>query len=163
MCWGSFSALAGPRRAPRCLWDAGRQAGRQRKTKMATACSASLHVAMSDVSTADVKDILNKMSGVFSFPSVFHFPLSVLWSQKIKTSLLLSLSLSLCVHLPSAPPPPPSLSLQQRAVWFGKTKAPLVQFDPYIIMSVDPDGWMTTVWFEKVKTGNLRYSALDHK
>lgn len=46
------------------------QAGRGRNTKMAAACSICLHAGISDVSTAVVKDILNKM-GFFVFVGVF--------------------------------------------------------------------------------------------
>lgn len=55
------------------------QAGSKRNTKMAAACSVCLHVAMSDVSRADVKDIPNKTS--------IFFPL--FFSQKIKQAPLL--------------------------------------------------------------------------
>ncbi len=74
------------------------QAGRERNTKMAAACSVCLHAAMSDVSTSDVKDILNKTSRVF-----FFFPHLCLFSpffchRKSNWSFC-SLSMSLCVDI----------------------------------------------------------------
>lgn len=61
------------------------QAGRERNTKMAAACSI-CHDAMSDVSMVVVKDVLNKMSDIF-FPILFRFPPSSV--TEIKRALLL--------------------------------------------------------------------------
>lgn len=107
------------------------QAGRERNTKMAAACSICLHDAMCDVSVVVVKDILNKT--FFPHSSVTKIKQGLFFLFLCRSSLL-----SLC-----PPPPPPPLCFQQRPERFGETKAPLVLFDLSIMMSMIPDGLTT--------------------
>lgn len=83
-------------------------AGSEGNTKMAAACAVCLHTAMSDVSTAHVKDILNEMVFLFS-PSTLSLHCSF-----TENHFYCLPPLSLCRSIPPSPSPPPSLCFEQR-------------------------------------------------
>lgn len=158
MQWGSLSVSTGPRQT-HPVGASDTQARKKTQRWLLHALFVSMLPCLTWARLI-LKDILNK-SGAFSgafFFSYSLFLLSFIRSQEFKPNLLLFPSLSLCISFflsppPSSPPPPPlSLCFQQRPKWFGETKAPLVLFDLLILMSMNPDGGMTTLSLEKHKT-----------